>query len=102
MIFKQKQKVELESVGTGRTASSTGLAIHSEVRYSVLRGSLMLVTVCHYLVLNRLVAYMYFWTLSNMATFEANGNVSSPDKSTFKVKTVYCDIVLLRSILWSR
>ena len=43
-------------MGTGRTASSTGLAIQSEVRYSVLRGSLMLVTVCHYLVLNRSVA----------------------------------------------
>ena len=86
MIFKQKQKVELESVGTGRTASSTGLATQSEVRYSVLRGSLMLVTVCHYLVLNRLVANMYFWTLSNMATFEANGNVRLQIKAHLKSK----------------
>ena len=85
--------MELKTAGTGRISGSTGLAIQSEVRYFVLRSSWwVLVTVCHYFVLNRLVANMYFWTLSNMATFEANGNVSSPDKCTFKVKAVYRDI----------
>ena len=60
-------------MGTGKIVSSTG--IQSEVRYFVLRGSWwVLVSLCHFFVLNRLVANMYFWTLSNMATFETNGN----------------------------
>ena len=39
MIFKQKQNGGAGASGNGEIASSTGLAIQSEVRYSVLRGS---------------------------------------------------------------
>ena len=42
MIFIKSKTVELEPVGTRRIASSIGLAIQSEVRYSVLRISLSL------------------------------------------------------------
>ena len=36
-----------------------------------------------------LVSDMYFWTHLDMATFEDNGKVSSPNKSTFRVTVVY-------------